>query len=391
MSDNLEEPQILTTADSNVGSGYGFLLCITAELFYVVSNSLLRWMTEFHEVSSDWTLMIKETVTVSAVAPVMIFFLLRGQYRFPSWKTLCFLLTGAVFCELIGARFHLWSYAVVGIVLTMPLIQIFTLLGVAGLGRVSLGEKMSPLKIGAMLVLVASIGVLAWSQTYLSKDANTNPLSASINFTHDDRVVNTLPVLPQSTDMPGQTTASDLTDRSSAEPQSKGPAWSFNVLMARIAPRWRFAFGLTLCLLTGLGYALYMLCLRRAMKNTTCVNGKFVSEVPLTFSMFTVCGVGVLVGAAFLYGEHGITAFWNVPAQCWLIALGAGVVNLIGFYFRNLGFRHVTASKQAFVSTFQIMSLAVLGVIFFGEPTNLLLWCGIIMTGIGIIMAGFTR
>ncbi|MDO5566767.1 MAG: EamA family transporter, partial [Planctomycetia bacterium] len=241
----------------------------------------------------------------------------------------------------------------------MPLIQIFTLLGVAGLGRVSLGEKMSPLKMAAMLVLVAAIGVLAWSQLYLTKDANTTAVAV-------------------------ESTATAVTEETQA-------AFSLGAIMTHIPTNWRFAFGLTLCLLTGLGYSLYMLCLRRAMKNSVCVNGKVVNEVPLTFSMFTVCGVGVLVGAGFLFGERGLSAFWNVPAPCWYITIGSGIVNLIGFYFRNLGFRHVTASKQAFVSTFQIMSLAVLGVIFFGEPTNLLLWIGIVMTGIGIIMAGFTR
>ncbi|MDD3587749.1 MAG: EamA family transporter [Thermoguttaceae bacterium] len=378
MSDKLEEPQTSVSANETAGSGYGFLLCISAEVFYVVSNTLLRWMTEFQQVSSDWTLMVKETVTVTAVAPIMIFYMLRGQYRFPSWKTFGFLLAGSVFCELIGARFHLWSYAVIGIVLAMPLIQIFTLLGVAGLGSVSLGEKMSPLKMAAMLVLVAAIGVLAWSQLYLTQDANT-------------AVAATTP-LPVTTVLPADTTlpaATALPDTAVSE--GSPSAFSLHAITTRIPASWRFSFGLTLCLLTGLGYALYMLCLRRAMKNSVCVNGKMVGEVPLTFSMFTVCGVGVLVGAGFLYGERGLGEFWNVPAPCWYITLGSGIVNLIGFYFRNLGFRHVTASKQAFVSTFQIMSLAILGVIFFGEPTNLLLWIGIVMTGVGIIMAGFTR
>lgn len=351
-----------------IGPGWGFFICIMAEVFYVGANFLLRYMTDYPEVSFDWTLLVKESVTVTTCLAIIIFLFIRGNYRLPSWKNLGLMVLAGVLCQLIGARFHLWAYALIGIVLTMPLIVTSQLLGITVLGSVMLGEKVTRLKVVNMIVLILAIATIALSQLPLEQ-AEQHELATSTG------------------------TKTSLLLGFFASMIAAG-GYCLYVLIVRGIMRTDIPllqeesspaiastheFLVTSCKLQEEPSP--------AITSTTKMNESV--PMPITMTMLLVCGVGMLVGTVFLWAEKGITAFWDVPTECWYIAISCGILNCCGFYFRSLAFQAVTASKMVFISAFQILFLSLLGITFFGEAANTLLGVGLVLTTLGIAIAGF--
>ena len=145
-------------------SSFGFLLCLTGELFYFGANYLLRWMSEYREVSPDWTITIKESVTVCAVLPFILVMAMRGKYQFPARKIILMILFTGFICEFISSRAYLWSFALLGVVLAMPLYVTFQIFGSHFFSSVMIGEKITRLKIITTCILIPAVVILSWSK-----------------------------------------------------------------------------------------------------------------------------------------------------------------------------------------------------------------------------------
>ena len=116
-------------------------------------------------ISPDWTLYVKESITVIATLPIILVLAIRRKYPWPPLATIGLILVAGFFCEFLGARLRIWSYAVLGLVLANPIIQISTILETMLLGAVFLRESISPKKWLAFGILTAAIILIASSHT----------------------------------------------------------------------------------------------------------------------------------------------------------------------------------------------------------------------------------
>lgn len=304
----------------------GFWYCVIADLLYSLAFFLIRCLTEYRELSPDWTLCVKESVTVLTALPILLIQTIRGRYRYPSWNTFVALLIAGFFCQYVGARANLRAYAAIGLVLAIPLIQTFLLLGTAVLDTVCLKEKMTRYKMFVLVLLIAAISLLSFSQ-------------ASVDS--------------------GQ----------------------------RISFSNQAIWGIAMTLATGFGYTVFMLILRATLRRER-PDGSIVPEVPLTLVILVICFVGALVGALCFLNDPTSGSFWDVPTPCWWLALSAGVATFFAFFFKNLGLRHASATKVVFIAVVQIVCLTLLGIFFFHEDTNTFVWLGLLLTCIGVLCAG---
>ena len=68
----------------------GFASALISAPCYSASLFCMRGLTEYSDVSSDWSLVVKEMTTVICVAPFILVQWLRGRYRFPTaWLRFC--------------------------------------------------------------------------------------------------------------------------------------------------------------------------------------------------------------------------------------------------------------------------------------------------------------
>ncbi|MDO5581907.1 MAG: EamA family transporter [Planctomycetia bacterium] len=350
------EADIKTAAKEDPEKGtirpfYGLILCLSGEFFYFFANFLLRWMTEYEKVSTDWTLMVKESVTTFTVLPIVIFLCVKKKYYFPAWKIFALIFLSAFVCEFFSSRAFVWSFALLGVVLAMPLYVTFQILGSNLFGAVLIKERFTRLKMITAFILIVAVAILSISK-WESQNPSPDPSSGS------SAVI------------------------SSGETESR-------IIGANIDQS-TLLKGILLTVIGGAGSAFYMCIMRGVMKPKLQKDGS-EKQVPLTLSMLIICGSGMLIFAFCLLKDRGICGFYQVPHECWGIALGSGLANLIGFYFRNLGFRYVSASKIVFISVIQVLFLTVSGVWLFHESSNIFIWIGLALTICGIIFAGFSR
>ena len=306
---------------------FGFYCCLASSLCYTLTFFLVRCLAG--RINPDWTLYVKESVTVIVTFPIILALALRRKYSWPSLTVVGWILLAGFFCEFFGARLRIWSYAVLGLVLANPIIQISTILETMLLGALFLRESISPRKWGAFTVLTAAIVLIAASRTGMDPLLKNSFLTSHIGW------------------------------------------------------------GVALALLTGLGHTLFYVNMRKVSRIEGGENqdGNQKSQpVPRTLSMFLICLVGVLTGAGFLTAEEGPSAVVTAPPLCWLLGISAGVAGMAAFLLLNLGLRYASASKVTMIAVSQLVLLALLGRFALHEPTNGFVWVGLALACFGIIL-----
>lgn len=306
----------------------GFLYSAMGDLAYSFSYLFIRFLTGIHELNTDWTLFIRESVTVACVLPMILIPLCHGRYRFPPVKQATYIIIGGFFGQFLGSRSFLWAYAALGIVLAMPLLQSSVIFSTHLIGMAVLKEKITRFKIMIMTLLVFSFFWLSFSQ---------HP----------------------------------------AELESTRTVW-FSTL---------FLWGLFAVLLNGIGNAVCSVFIRSGVKDDAHRAPKD-RHVPVSFVLLVICFWGVLVGGGFLWANRGPEGFIDVPSQCWIPAIVAGFFNFVGFSLKIVAFRYVTASKIALLAVLQIVFLTIIGSVIFKEEANLYVWIGVLLTCLCVLAAG---
>lgn len=299
----------------------GFYYCLGSSLCYTLTFFLVRCLAE--RVNPDWILCVRESVGVLIALPVVLFLTIRRKFVWPSLKVIAALLLAGFFCEFLGARLRIWSYAVLGLVLANPLIQISTILETLLLGAILLRERVSFKKIAAFVVLSVAIISVAFSHTGMEPLLEDSFLTTHIGW------------------------------------------------------------GIALALLTGLGHTLFHLIMRKISKKES-VNAD--SAVPLSLSLFLICLVGAVTGGGFFLAKEGGKAFAAIPADCWVLILVSGVGVTAGFLLLNLGLRYASAAKVTMIAVSQLVLLTLLGRFVLHEPTNIFVWLGLGLACIGIFL-----
>ncbi len=316
-----ETPQMNAEIPAALLRRRGSCYCLASSLCYTLTFFLVRCLAG--RANPDWTLCVKESVTVLTTLPIILALTMRRRLSWPRPATVAWVLAAGFFCEFIGARFRIWSYAVLGLVLANPLIQISTILETLLLGAVFLKEKISSKKWAAFFLLTTAIIIISMSRTGMK------------------------------------------------------PLLSDSFLASHVG------WGIALALLTGLGHTLFYVMMRKVSRRQ---RGDDPAPVPLVLSMFLICLVGALTGGGFFLAKEGAHAFAAQPAPCWLLGLGSGVSGMAAFLFLNLGLRYASASKVTMIAVSQLVLLTLLGRFALHEPTNGFVWFGLILACAGILL-----
>ena len=307
----------------------GFCFALCSALCYTVSLSSMRGITNFPQVSPDWSLAVKELTCVAIVLPFIITQYIRGKYKFPKLSAFLGLVLAGISCEVVGSRPHLFAYACIGLALASPLIQAAQLIFSSIVGSVWLHERVTKSKLVALGLLIVAVWLLS-----------------------------------QTGDGSGSIAGSEM----------------------------KLGIGIFWTLCTAIGYCGQLSIMRRVMRLETPEEaesrkseGKESTKAPCptSLAMVTITGVGVIACGLIFTFQHGVHAWVEPPAECWRYVLTAGIANTSGFFCQIESIKRLYVLKQALIATAQTATLCLFGVFLFGEPFDLNA-----ALGVGLVMAG---
>ncbi|WP_197442413.1 DMT family transporter [Lignipirellula cremea] len=137
---------------------FGAACGIVSSLGYTAANICLRTVSHC---DPYWVSCIKSVPTILLCAPWFIVLASQGRRILPSPKGLAALLLSGLAAQLFGNVMFQWSLGVLGIALTVPLVLGTMIAGGASLGRLVLGEKVTPRSLLSMVLLISAIAVLS--------------------------------------------------------------------------------------------------------------------------------------------------------------------------------------------------------------------------------------
>lgn len=156
-------PADLVDADARRSAAVGVLLGAVAAVCYTGTNIALRGVTRGGD--PDWAIWV--TALKSLPGALAAWLLLadraaRGLPTLPPLRTTVLLLAAGLAVQAGGNLFFQWALAMCGLALAVPTVFATLILTGATLGRVWLGEAVSPRSAGAMGLLIAAIAVLGY-------------------------------------------------------------------------------------------------------------------------------------------------------------------------------------------------------------------------------------
>ena len=328
----------------------GTIFAFLSTFFYGISNVAVRYLTECH-VDNDWILFYKETIGLSLLLPWLLLRWCQGRFQYNSKRVALYIFLAAILCQLIGARFQVLGYAVIGLIVAVPLIQSSMLLGVAILGYYIFGDPLSRRRKIAIAILISAVVILS-----IGKELTMG--------------------------------------------QSHGKESVSAGLFLLVAAG---------AIVGGISYAVYVVMLRYAIRqhwkddNSAWLSFSFshwvgydyskqrgqrlYSPFPVTLTMSIVLAVGIIIFGPILYCKYGITGFYDVPPIAWYVILISGTTNMTGFFFQIQGLRMTSAVQVSLIAVSQILILSLIGYFFFYEAINMLVMLGLGLTVYGVFMS----
>jgi drug/metabolite transporter (DMT)-like permease len=262
-----------------------------------------------------------------------------------------YVIIAAIFCQLVGSQLQVLGYAVIGLVIAVPIIQSSILLGVALLGYFLFGDSLSRKRKIAIAILIAAVSILGIGKamTGESQPESTDVSAAYFLLVAIGTVI-------------------------------AGVAFAVYVVMMRSVIRqyWKDdnSARLSFSLRHWVGY-----------DHIKKPGERHYAPFPVTLVMVIVLGIGMLIFGGILYGKEGVTGFYDVPHNAWYAIAISGVCNLVGFFFQIQGLRMTSAVQASLIAISQMLLLSLIGVLFFHEAINIIVMLGLGLTVYGIIMS----
>ncbi len=156
----------------------GTVYCVISALGYTATNICLRYLAvESHQ---GLVIAVKELVTVGVVGPWLVFRGLRGLRSWPRLPALVPLMLVGLATQLVANLGILWAMSVVGLAVTIPVALGVALVGSAFLGRIVLGERVTPRSCVAVGLLIASIALLKMGADQGARLSAVDPFWAAL-------------------------------------------------------------------------------------------------------------------------------------------------------------------------------------------------------------------
>lgn len=326
----------------------------------------------------SWTLGVKESICFLAILPWAVFRLLQGRYRLQSKQLVLVIIFSAIICQVVGAQAHLSAYALVGLVIAVPVIQSGQLVGTATFGHFLLQDYVSRRKLIAIGLLLVALCLLCLAR-----------------------------VLPQFWESATELAAENariIDETGSQHPYLfggicailAGAAYSFHASLVRYTMKrhWRENYrtwqALSVYDWIGHNFSTDI----PAPSNSTVVDSstsakkqKIYSPFPITLAMVLINGVGAIFFDGVVFVQRGLPGFYDVPPEWWFWIAIASLTNLIGFFFYVQGLLMTSAAKLSLLSASQIVVLTVLGVLWFNEPMNFMIGIGVAFAVLGVFLS----
>ena len=136
----------------------GSLCALVSAVLYTGANICLRGVVHC---DSFWVSCIKASPTAALAGLPLVWRIARGEQRWPTSRQVIGLIVTGLVGQIIGNVAFQHALGVVGIALSVPLCFGTLIVGGAVLGRVFLGEPITPQALVAMIVLAGAIAVLS--------------------------------------------------------------------------------------------------------------------------------------------------------------------------------------------------------------------------------------
>jgi len=333
----------------------GTIFAFLSTFLYAISNVVVRYLTDY-EIDNDWILFYKETIGLSLLLPWLFLRWGQGRFQYTSKRIVVYLIIAAVVCQLIGARLHVLGFAVIGLIITVPLVQSSSLLGVAMIGYFVHGDSLSQRRKFAIAILIVALTVLSIGK---AMTGSGQPLGNSTIST---------------------TVSAGYFLLVAAGTVVAGIAYAVYITMLRYAIRqhWKDenSARLSFRFRRWIGH-----------DHIPQPGQRFYSPFPVTFTMSIVFSVGAVIFGTCLYCKHGISGFYEVPAVAWHCIVISGVANMIGFFFQVQGLRLTSAVQASLIAVCQMLLLSLIGYLCFNEVINIMVMIGLGLTVYGVFMS----
>jgi drug/metabolite transporter (DMT)-like permease len=321
-----------------------------------------------HQIDLDWILFYKELIGFSILFPWIFFRYFQGRFKRISRRLIIHIVIAAAVCEIFGAHLQVLGYALIGLIVTVPLIQSSTLIGVAILGRYFLGDILSHRRRLAIGILIIAVVLISIGKVLTEQNGN-NTQYAGIQGGSFVFILIALGAI------------------------GAGIAYSIYVVMLRYTMRkyWnddngvRQSFQFT----KWAGFDLPQQDInvnQNINVNNNQPHGVY-APFPVTLGMTIILGVGVLVFGACILAKGGGVGFFNAVDFAWYVIPISGLSNVIGFFCQVQGLRMTSAVQASLISVSQMIFLSVIGFFCFRESINFVVMLGLTLTAYGVIIS----
>ena len=309
----------------------GTICCAVAAMSYTASNICLRQLAQL-KADYGWVTCNKELVTVLCLGPWLAVEWLRGRKVVHSWRAVGAIVLVGLAVQLFGNQLSQWAMGVVGLAVNIPVILGASLVGSAVLGRLVLGERVTPRSAVALgLLLIAGI-VLGVGAEQAAEKTSADAAASAAHAANAPRPTPTRPL---------------------------------TICMAVLA-------GVS----AGTVYALLSITIRRTVTGAT--RG--------TLLMFLVTLMGVVSLGPLSWQRLGGAALWATPREQILWMAAAGLANFVGFVAITQGLARTTVIHANVLNASQVAMAALAGIFLFAEPLTPWLTLGVVLTICGIIL-----
>ena len=330
----------------------GTIFAFLSTFLYAVSNVAIRYLTDAEmvggKVEHTWILFYKEIIGIAILLPWLLLRWGQGRFRYCSKRLILYIIIAAVICQLIGSQLQVLGYAVIGLIIAVPLIQASMLLGVALLGYFIFGEYLSRRRKIAITILIVAVTILS--------------IGKELTNTGEARV--------------GSDIGAGIFLLVAIGTVVSGLAFAVYVVMIRYVIRqfWQdeSSARLSFSFRHWVGH-----------DHVKQPGVRHYAPFPVTLLAVIVLAVGAVIFGAILYGKQGTAGFYAVPSAAWYAIVISGICNLVAFIFQIQSLRMTSAVQASLIAVSQMLLLSLIGWWFFDEIVT---W--IVMIGLGLIVYG---